>query len=433
MRTSSSYQKISQLIEENFFGLKRKYPLSFYYLEDELRLLLNDENYILEQNLKRYADQSTLKLLLLEILLKIYIALSKCGILIKKKRVFLSIARHPQLAKKLLTEINKVGLSSLENPRNYVNAYKLNKYFPLGSLATCNFELLKIHGVIQSEGLPFFINSDTHLCRLERVLAYQVCKTKDLLLLLGINYMILQNEHCPHEKLLLLAGEKLGVKTFVVAHGYLQKSGALITVAPIYAHKLIVWTEAQRKMILQETMCHENKVAYFGWPFEKIKRKYKPMMISPLFVLTDLDNDIDLETFEVTMKILSKFVAKYPNAQIRPHPNFSFSNTQRKKIIVKHFGAYIKYKKLDEQLMSATFVTGHDSSVLVQAFFGQIPTYRIQEISILDIDEVPTLSFRELISLDDNYHSTYNKQSFSIDCNLNQLATKIVFELSAST
>ena len=83
--------------------------------------------------------------------------------------------------------------------------------------------------------------------------------------------------------------------------------------------------------------------------------------------------------------------------------------------------------------MSLPIFTGHDSSVLVQAFYNQIPTYRIQEISMLDIDDVPMKSFGELISLEDHVHSTYDKQDSNVYYDLNQVATKIVFELRGPT
>ncbi len=71
----------------------------------------------------------------------------------------------------------------------------------------------------------------------------------------------------------------------------------------------------------------------------------------------------------------------------------------KKKLIQKKFGKYIKNETLVAQLRYSNLVTGHDSSVLVQAYFEKIPTYRIKEISILEIPELPVVTFNKMLLL----------------------------------
>ena len=99
------------------------------------------------------------------------------------------------------------------------------------------------------------------------------------------------------------------------------------------------------------------------------------------------------------IEILTKLIAVHPGLRIRPHPSIKRSSTYRKKLIQTKFDKYIKNEPLVEQLRNSNLVTGHDSSVLVQAYYQNIPTYRIKEISTLDIPEVPIITLNKMLSM----------------------------------
>ena len=75
MKRRLSYKEVTTLIEKQFSWLKIKYPLSYYYLETEIRLSLAGDHFALEQNLKKYSKVSILKILLLKVWQKALILL----------------------------------------------------------------------------------------------------------------------------------------------------------------------------------------------------------------------------------------------------------------------------------------------------------------------------------------------------------------------
>ena len=399
MNRRLSYKDVTELINNQFSWLKRKYPLSYYYLETEIRLILNGDSFASEQNQKKYSETSILTIFLLAgykmVLGTIKLLSGHAG----KRSVYLNIARHPELQKKLNKELSERGIKVLGHPPKYLKLFKINKYVPLGPVVNSNFKLQNLHRLIRRGGLPDFLASDKNLEKLEKVLEKHVQSISALLSILGIKYLILQNEHCPHEKILILAGEQIGTKIFIVAHGYFKKSSALVTVAPIRAEELIVWTALQREMLLKETGCNEQKVSFYGWPFETFQWNSKLPDMNPLFILGDIDNDFDQKQFELMIEILKKLIVVHPRLRIRPHPSIKRSDTYRKKLIQTKFDKYIKNETLVEQLRNSNLVTGHDSSVLVQAYYQNIPTYRIKEISTLDIPEVPVITLNKMLSM----------------------------------
>lgn len=399
MKTRLSYKEVTTLIEKQFSWLKIKYPLSYYYLETEIRLSLAGDHFALEQNLKKYSEISILKILLLTVW-KIAITSIKLPYrYADKKTAYLNISRHLQLQKRLNKGFSQEGIEVLSHPPKYLKTFNTGKYVPLGPIINSTFALRNLHRRIVRLGLYDFLASEKELKKLENILHKRVRNISIFLKLLRINYLILQNEHSPHEKILTLAAAQIKAKIIVIAHGYFQKASSLVTVAPIRAEELIVWTPSQREMILKETGYNGQKVSYYGWPFETFERSCELPNLSPLFILTDIDNDLDQKEFELTVEILTKFVAIHPELRIRPHPFFKRSNTYRTRLIQTKFDQNIKNETLVEQLCHSNLVTGHDSSVLVQAYFENIPTYRIKEISILDIPEVPIFALDKVLSM----------------------------------
>ena len=399
MKRRLSYKEVTTLIEKQFSWLKIKYPLSYYYLETEIRLSLAGDHFALEQNLKKYSKVSILKILLLKVWQKALILLKLPYYFVNKKTAYLNISRHLQLQKRLYKGFRQEGIEVLSHPPKYLKMFNTEKYVPLGPIVTSTFELRSLHRRIAMVGLYDFLASEKEIKRLENVLHKRVKNISIFLKLLRIKYLILQNEHSPYEKILILAATRIGAKIIVIAHGYFQKASSLVTVAPIRAEELIVWTPSQREMLLGETGYNEKKISYYGWPFEVSEQIYKLPDFRPLFILSDIDNDFDEKEFELTVEVLTKFAVANPEFCIRPHPSFYRSTTHRKKLIQTKFDQYIKNETLIEQLRQSNLVTGHDSSVLVQAYFENIPTFRIEEISILDIPEVPIISLDKILSM----------------------------------
>lgn len=397
MQNGLSYEEVNVLIKQQYSWLERKYPLSYYYLETEIRLYLKEESFGLRQHLKTYSEISILRILLLKGYQMVLCIFKLFSGHVSQRIAYLNIARHPQLQKKLNKGLRQCGVEVLEHPPKYLKMFLINKYVPLGVIVNSTFELRNLRRRISRGGLHGFIASDKNLKKLEIVLDARVKSVAALLVQLRIKYLILQNEHCPHEKILILAAERIEAKTIIMAHGYFHAVSALVTVAPIRADELIVWTASQLEMLLKETGCNKKKISYYGWPFETIHWNNNLPDMNPLFILSDIDNDFDEKKFLITIEILTKFVALYPGLCIRPHPSFKLSNTYRKKLIQKKFGKYIVNKTLFAQLRYSNFVTGHDSSVLVQAYFENIPTYRIKEISNSEIPEVPILTLNEML------------------------------------
>ncbi|MDA9671045.1 hypothetical protein N9T57_02780 [Paracoccaceae bacterium] len=399
MKRRLSYKEVTNLIDKQFSWLKTKYPLSYYYLETEIRLSLAGDHFALEQNLKKYSKISILKILLLTVWKIALTSIKLPYCYADKKTAYLNISRHLQLQKRLNKGFRQKGIEVLSHPLKYLKMFNTRNYVPLGPIVSSSFDLRSLHRHIAMIGLYDFLASEKELKKLEKVLHKRVRVMSRFMKLLRIKYLILQNEHSPHEKILTLAAAEIKAKIIVIAHGYFQKSGSLVTVAPIRAEELIVWTPSQREMLLKETGYNEKKISYYGWPFEVSEPICKLPNFSPLFILSDIDNDFDEKEFELTVEVLKKFAAAHSKFRIRPHPSFYRSATQRKKLIQTKFDQYIKIETLTEQLRQSYLVTGHDSSVLLQAYFENIPTYRIEEISILDIPEVPIISLDKILSM----------------------------------
>lgn len=398
MRNYADFKDLNKQMKLKFSWLQENYPLSFYYLETEIRLLLSDDEIAQKRNLKEYCNMSSFRVFFVTCY-RVFISIFYNIFSQKTPAIYITVPRLTELQKKLAIVFKEKHLRVYQNSSRYYNLLKINEYLPLGALCSNSFGLKNIHWRMYRSGLIKFISSDRNLKKLEKSLNEQVDVVASLLTKLNIKNLILQNEHCPHEKILVMAAEKNKIDFFVVAHGYIQKSSGLVTIAPIRAKELIVWTELQRELLLKETNYCPERIRFYGWPY-KISEKVKYIeQKEPLFILSDIDNDFNETEFILTVTVITKLLEKFPNLMIRPHPSFSKSTSSRKKLIKGKFSDNLKKQSLESQLGKALFVTGHDSSVLLQSYFENIPTYRIKELSILDIPEISKLKLSEITKL----------------------------------
>ena len=96
MKRRLSYKEVTTHNRKAVSMVKIKYPLSYYYLETEIRLSLAGGHFALEQNLKKYSKVSILKILLLKVWQKALILLKLPYYFVNKKTAYLNISRHLQ-------------------------------------------------------------------------------------------------------------------------------------------------------------------------------------------------------------------------------------------------------------------------------------------------------------------------------------------------
>jgi hypothetical protein len=423
----SLYQKLNDDINQRFSGIISEFPLAFYYLETELRLSLSARKLAQKRNNNIFIrSHSIIKIYLTEIYIWLYFTLIfifKSG----HKKIFLNINRHNDLSYELEKYAISAGFQPIRSPKSFFALTKVLKCCPLGRIATNNLLLRKLHIKIAQIGLIDSLVDKNFMETLERVLLKQVNKVEKILVGSNIKGLVLQNEHCFHEKIIMQAAKKLKIDTVTVAHGYIQEP-SLITIAPIRAKCTLVWTASQKNFIKKQDEKLSNKILYCGWPFKPIKKE-NSNVTSTLIILTDVDGNLNDDQFKRTLYFLKKYIHKNKLTKIRLHPSSIKSMSDRVKLLKNVYSDQISGGDLIKALQNANIIIGHDSTVLVTAVKNGIMALRFEETKKYYMPEIPTYSMQQILDSEHLNQKYENHSNIKTETNIKKIAKTLLSKL----
>lgn len=270
--------------------------------------------------------------------------------------------------------------------------------------------------------------------QLDSSLEQDVKRTSAFLKRVGINLFLNTGDSSGNARVLVEASSSSGVMTITFAHGYIQ-GRHLITRAPIYSDRMIVWTEEQLIDVVRGLdPCQEKRVAYVGFP-----KKYENTIadsgdVSALLLLGKIEkrviaDDHLREKLEKVILTLREFASKIV---IRLHPS--------ERIEIPSIEAWIDYWGLErsdldlaQEISSAGIIVGASSSTLLEAASSGKIVYEIDEL----VPEGNTtegsirVSVAELQSQLEIVPAQKAPKQFSFDKKeISRKLTKLIFDIS---
>lgn len=109
-----------------------------------------------------------------------------------------------------------------------------------------------------------FLNDKKAMLDFERNLDKEIDKVVSMMSRLRIRSVVLSGDSSPHDAVFVGAAKRLNVPSVVLSHGYVN-SKYLLSIAPITADKIVVWTRMQKneiRNVLNEFQA--SKVKYLG-------------------------------------------------------------------------------------------------------------------------------------------------------------------------
>ena len=390
------YFILNRKIDERYSRLRADYPLSFYYLETELRLTLTGQHVAQERNIKNIINKySILRILCI----KAYFLIHFIKLLKRKyvrRSIYISLNRHPALKEKLEEYISIKDYIFLSNVKSYEELFFSDKIFPLGWLAMNSLSLRKVHKKIFECELASLIENNEFMLEMEEVLRGQVQRMEKFMRLHALSGIILQNEHTFEEKIIVQAAHKLNIPVITVCHGYIQQS-ELVTIAPFTANYMVLWTQSQKEFLDNYNSEFKDRTLFLGWPFPRLS-KTNLLQDRVLIILTDVDNDLREDEYLLTIRFLDNYIFRSENCRIRLHPASRKSRTKRVRYILDRYECHLDTDPLEASLSSARLVLGHDSSVLVTSVMNNIPTFRFAETAKAFMPEVKCLKMDDILN-----------------------------------
>jgi len=401
----SSYRQFNHSFQEEFKTLSKEFPLAFELLECQLRLLRTNHLSPLKHNLLRYSQPGISKSIYY-VFISFYLFVLKLipYQIFHRPASYISLGRFRDLASLIQLELNEKNYKIICD----INKKQLFQNFMSSRISFlpavfCSFKMTRIFKTISKKGLEQSIEDRQLMDELEREALKLIERAKSLIYILNLQIIIADNEWKPDQKILLHAAKKVGCKYFVLAHGFVAQN-ELVTICPVNADALIVWTKDQQKFISScLNKMESGKVKYFGWPFS-IKRYETRNSIRPLFILTDLHSEmINPSMLDPTIQAFEILKKEYPKIILRPHP-ISFRLMKDQKFAEHKFTTFLKenlsyfseHDSVENDFKRCKFVIGNGSSVLLEAEVNGIPAFQLAQAKNEYFFPIPEIKNEEL-------------------------------------
>lgn len=399
------YTKINSEFISKYGWIEDKYPHAILFLDKILRAHIKNEPNIVERDI---TIQSTFNFKLFFY----YLCVGFFWDFFNRRRtVFLSLTRFDFASNLIKSKLDSKGFRVIKGGR-YLRIPATSSFLNYIKLVFLFKKLKKI-------GLNNALNTK-FLKVLDQVVAKDVSYVSKKLSKVGIEFIFMQNDSSPLDRLICKAANKVNCKVIVLAHGYIQ-CPSLITIAPIFSDRLCVWTEHQKDCLVKVlTGDNRKKVKYLGSflghsaIISKLDEKNSLIVLEPL--------PKDTESRNRFVDILTCYLKSIQDAGfsiiIRPHPTFkndafSFFNSGLFNIEVS------TCDNVYDDIERSLFVLGTNSSVLVQAGILGKPAYQVEELKKCYFEYADVVNLKEFVtklnSINNQSESKRSIDLFNVD------------------
>ena len=393
------YREVNELFYDKYGDYLKRYPYAFFVLEKILRMEIVGKKNLVKRDLKYYSEFSKRKFLVRS-LQKLY--LFCLFSFYKKSSVLVNLPKFSDVSK-------VIEDSFLSNNWRYLQTSSVTNYF-CAAVCTGNRELsalFKKYLVTNGDN----ILNEVLLLKLNSAVKKEVVHFSQLFIRLKIKFLFVQGDSSPSERVICEAAKLAKCRVIVLAHGYVQ-SPSLITIAPVYADQLCVWTEQQRedlKSVVENASA--IKIRYCGSLFLKRDRKLNSSRLSALIALEVLP--VERESQKRYMNVLTNYLEamreKSFAVKIRPHPKEKSETVDQ--IIEVFPNAYLSLCETAlEAIYNSDLVLAPNSSMLIQAReVGKI-SFQISELKTFSFEGIASVNSRNFLT---KYNSLTELQSQS--------------------
>lgn len=394
MKEYSEYAYFHCSFKKRFQSFSKQYPLLFLLLEKELRNYHAGRKELFKQNIKAVGNKSFHRKLAYR-LYELMLYMMPKFLAGPNEKVFTDLSRFPDV----LEEMNTI---SKENSLNVLERSKILSLALRGGdvsrLISHNPVILTVFKEIDSLGVESFLCHHELLSRHERDLEKLFEKVKRFLIDLKIKFIVSDGDSTYYSRLLCEAAKSVSCRYIVVCHGYIQDPN-LISIAPVSADILYVWSESQRDLVNKLTdFTFEKKIKVLGYPFRKSPiievKNNNVLFVSEPFSQMEYHNEPNW--FDMIVDSLKNLGLR---VRVRLHPKDRSRQILLDK--VASLDCEIAHGTLDEELSKVSLVIGTNSSVLFEASERGKNAWQIKDFKIHDfegVDEVELCMIKKIIN-----------------------------------
>ena len=251
------------------------------------------------------------------------------------------------------------------------------------------------------------INDHKFMNKLNDAVSEDVKWTAKLTKRLGIDLFINTGDSSGHARILIDSSKYHPNKTISFSHGYF-KEYTLMGVAPVRSSKLILWTDGQKKDVLEAIGTdEEKKLSTIGFPKDLRSKNEKSKEVTSLLlmglILPIIKSDKARSDFIKSIQLINNFSDRI-KIRLHPHERRPINEIE---IFIKQNDLVISDDDLPFDIASADYIFGANTSTLVEAASTGRHVFVFEELTKPNLSYEGTIpvkhqDLKDIINFDSN-------------------------------
>lgn len=396
------YQDYDKKFLEEFSYYKNKYPNAFILLEENLRFAFATKN-----NQKNTLPFCSGVRFLFKKLYRFWVLLFtgfKKKFTNSKGNVYFFTTRFFYLEKKLQGYLHKKlgDYNLISNRGSFFDFLKLG-CIDINAVVLSTFWFYRVYKKINKIGINQFLHDDKLMQDLEKKAKKEIELASKLISRLNVKLVINEQDASPNCRVLIEASKQNSICYYVIAHGYFQ-GGFLITILPVFADKLFVWTRGQERMLKERSehdQASQDKIVYAGYPYslnvshsKACNNKQALIVLGPFGLLAKRSRLGYTKGVEVLNEYINALQYNGYSVKVRPKHRKDKKHLASDLLCEVDNSAYV-----EQDLNNSKIVLFAFTSVGIQSVLLNIPTFQITEFGVYDFDFVKDVDIEEFKSI----------------------------------
>ncbi len=367
----SNYPAFQTRFQDSYGWLERDYPFALMVLESELRNLLSGEDETARRNISRLTEHY----FPIDLLLR-QVSHRRSA----DSQIYLEMPGFERTRQELAARFRQEGYGIFSDRRFFRTG--ANKV--LHKMTTMGRAFPDAMKLADRAGMEALLNDRAALSRLDSAIEGNYRRVKDFLRAQKIALCVATGDSKPFSRIIIKAANELRIPYIVMVHGYVSEP-LLVTIAPIRADKLIVWSQRQQQLLQKVLPARRDDIVTFGFP----PRVSLSGDISPerriLFAWEPLERQ---SLKEPHLKVLGPMARACLRDGItpvfRPHPKERWMQDLMHELT--DLGFQIDSDDLGTALSRAGCVVSSNSTVLSEAAAAGKPACQVAELAAFDFE-----------------------------------------------
>ncbi|WJY21193.1 hypothetical protein QTA57_15655 [Fontisubflavum oceani] len=334
---------------------------------------------------------------------------------VERPQLYVNLPGFHDVARSLKESLSdNPGLACFSDRR--IARFRANQV--LHKLCTAGQAYPKVMRQIAAVGAAKAVTDRDLMAQLDQSFSRNYDRLKQFIISQNIRAFVAAGDMKPHERLICHAAQELGRPYLVLAHGYVSDPG-LVSVAPIRADALVLWTEQQRSLIADVLPERIEDLMSFGFP-ARVKVPVRQPGDRVVFAWEPLGRMGKRDTHAKCLAALSGICrAARLEPVFRPHPK----DRHDAEIIadIEATGFSLDHMELQESLATARCVVSSNSTVLTEAAAAGVPAYQVEELAEFRFEGSQLISATEFrpgdapVSLAADQFLPFDAEAFAVE------------------